>query len=284
MLMTLVPITMSVKEFFGFGGSLQEELQEQLNIEEIFGFDVGGVHIGFDESTVVSWIIMAVLVILAFFLGRNLKVEGEISKRQALLEMCYEKAEAFFKTVMGPKVEKYIPWLMCVGLYIGVSNIIGLFGFKPPTKSMQITAALAITSIVLVEYNAFKDKGIRGRLKKFTKPIWIVTPINILEVFTKPLSLCMRLFGNIIAAFTIMELIKAVPIMKIGLPAVFSLYFDLFDGLLQAYIFCFLTAIYLEEAVEEEEEESKEAKQMRKAQKKAEKLAKKQAKKQAKAA
>lgn len=278
MLMTLVPITMSVKEFFGFGGSLQEELQEQLNIEEIFGFDVGGVHIGFDESTAVSWIIMAVLVILAFFLGRNLKVEGEISKRQALLEMCYEKAEAFFKTVMGPKVEKYIPWLMCVGLYIGVSNIIGLFGFKPPTKSMQITAALAITSIVLVEYNAFKDKGIRGRLKKFTKPIWIVTPINILEVFTKPLSLCMRLFGNIIAAFTIMELIKAVPIMKIGLPAVFSLYFDLFDGLLQAYIFCFLTAIYLEEAVEEEEEESKEAKQMRKAQKKAEKLAKKQAK------
>lgn len=282
--MTLVPITMSVKEFFGFGGSLQEELQEQLNIEEIFGFDVGGVHIGFDESTVVSWIIMAVLVIIAFFLGRNLKVEGEISKRQALLEMCYEKAEAFFKTVMGPKVEKYIPWLMCVGLYIGVSNIIGLFGFKPPTKSMQITAALAITSIVLVEYNAFKDKGIRGRLKKFTKPIWIVTPINILEVFTKPLSLCMRLFGNIIAAFTIMELIKAVPIMKIGLPAVFSLYFDLFDGLLQAYIFCFLTAIYLEEAVEEEEEESKEAKKMRKAQKKAEKLAKKQAKKQAKAA
>lgn len=284
MLMTLVPITMSVKEFFGFGGSLQEELQEQLNIEEIFGFDVGGVHIGFDESTVVSWIIIAVLVILAFFLGRNLKVEGEISKRQALLEMCYEKAEAFFKTVMGPKVEKYIPWLMCVGIYIGVSNMIGLFGFKPPTKSMQVTAALAITSIVLVEYATFKDKGIRGRLKKFTKPIWIVTPINILEVFTKPLSLCMRLFGNIIAAFTIMELIKAVPIMKIGFPAILSLYFDLFDGLLQAYIFCFLTAIYLEEAVEEEEEESKEVKKMRKAQKKAEKLAKKQAKKQAKAA
>lgn len=269
--MALSPITMSV--------DLQEELQKQLNIDEVFGFDVNGVHIGFDESTVVSWIIMAVMTVVAILLTRNLKVSGNISKRQMILEMCYEKAEAFFKTTMGSKVEKYIPWLMSMALFIGVSNMIGLFGFKPPTKSMQVTAAMALTSIVLVEYCAFKDKGLLGRFKAFTKPVWIVTPINILEVLTKPLSLCMRLFGNIIAAFTIMELVKAVPFMKFGFPAVFSLYFDLFDGLLQAYIFVFLTSIYLQEAVEEEEEEPKEAKKMRKAQKKAEKLAKKQAKK-----
>lgn len=268
--MTMAPITMSV--------DIQKELQEQLNIEEVFGFDVGSFHIGFDESTVVSWIIIAVMAVVAFLLTRNLKVQGNISKRQLLLEMAYEKAEAFFKTIMGPKVEKYIPWLMSLGLFIGISNMIGLLGFKPPTKSMQVTAAMAITSIVLVEYSAFKDKGFIGRLKGFTKPVSLVTPINILEVFTKPLSLCMRLFGNIIAAFTIMELVKCVPFLKIGFPAVFSLYFDLFDGLLQAYIFCFLTAIYLEESVEEIEEESKEEKALRKAQKKAEKLAKKQEK------
>lgn len=231
---------------------LQKELTEQLNIEEVFSFNIGNVKIGFDESTVVSWIIMAVLTLLAVILTRNLKVTGEISKRQALLELAYEKAETFFKDIMGPKVEKFIPWLMSVALFIGASNIIGLFGFKPPTKSMQVTAAMAITSIVLVEYCAFKDKGVRGRLKAFTKPVWIVTPINILEVFTKPLSLCMRLFGNIMAAFTIMELIKAV--VPVAVPVVLSLYFDIFDGLLQAYIFVFLTAIYLQEAVEEEEE------------------------------
>lgn len=268
--MTTAPITMSV--------DIQKELQEQLNIEEVFGFDAGSFHIGFDEGTVVSWIIIAVMAVVAFLLTRNLKVQGNISKRQLLLEMAYEKAEAFFKTIMGPKVEKYIPWLMSLGLFIGISNMIGLVGLKPPTKSMQVTAAMAITSIVLVEYSAFKDKGIIGRLKGFTKPVSIVTPINILEVFTKPLSLCMRLFGNIIAAFTIMELVKCVPFLKVGFPAVFSLYFDLFDGLLQAYIFCFLTAIYLEESVEEIEEESKEEKALRKAQKKAEKLAKKQEK------
>ena len=273
--MAIAPINMGV--------NLQEELQNQLNIDEVFGFDVAGVHIGFDEGTVVSWIIIAVMTVLAIILTRGFKIEGEISKRQLLLEMCYEKAESFFKTIMSEKVEKYIPWLMSMALFIGISNMVGLLGFKPPTKSMQVTLAMALTTIVLVEYCAFKDKGIKGRLKAFTKPVWIVTPINILEIFTKPLSLCMRLFGNIIAAFTIMELIKAVPFTKFGVPAVFSLYFDLFDGLLQAYIFVFLTAIYLEEAVEEAEEEPKEAKKLRKAQKKAERLAKKQAKKEAKA-
>ncbi|MDE5604423.1 MAG: F0F1 ATP synthase subunit A [Eubacterium sp.] len=239
---------------------LQKELNEQLNIEDVFSFNIGSFKVTFDEATVVSWIIIAALTVLAILLTRNFKVEGEISRRQAFMELCYEKAENFFKGIMGPKVEKYIPWLMSVVLFIGVSNIIGLFGFKPPTKSMQVTAALAITSIVLIEFAAFKEKGIGGRLKAFTKPVWVITPISILEVFTKPLSLCMRLFGNVIAAFTIMELIKAIPIFKVGVPVVFSLYFDLFDGLLQAYIFVFLTALYLQESVEEEEEAPKKEK------------------------
>ena len=176
---------------------LQHELTEQLNIEEVFSFNIGGVKIGFDEATVVSWIIIAVLSVLAIILTRNLKVTGKISKRQQILELCYEKAEGFFKGIMGEKVEKHIPWLMSMALFIGTSNMIGLFGFKPPTKSMQVTAAMALTSIVLVEYCSFKEKGVLGRLKALTKPIWVITPINILEVFTKPLSLCMRLFGNI---------------------------------------------------------------------------------------
>lgn len=257
---------------------LQTELTEQLNIEEVFGFDVGGTHIGFDESTVVSWIIMAALTLIAFILTRNLKVQGEISKRQALLELCYEKSVDFFKGLVGPKAERFIPWLMSMALFIGVSNIIGIFGMKPPTKSMQVTAAMALTSIVLVEYSAFSDKGFLGRIKAFTKPVWIITPINLLEILTKPLSLCMRLFGNVLAAFTIMELIKA--FVPVAIPVVLSLYFDIFDGLLQAYIFVFLTALYLQESVEEEEPDpDKLKKRSEKAQRKAEKKSKKQAKK-----
>ena len=76
----------------------------------------------------------------------------------------------------------------------------------------------------------------------------MVLPINILEIFIKPLSLCMRLFGNVLGSFVIMELLKI--ICPVFLPAVFSLYFDIFDGLIQAYVFVFLTALFIKEAVE----------------------------------
>lgn len=227
---------------------LQQELTEQLDIHEVFGFDIGGFHVGIDEGTVVSWVIMAVVVVISIILTRNLKVTGKLSKRQLLLETVYEKGFGFFRDIVGEKGERYIPWLMSIALFIGFSNAIGIFGMKPPTKSMQVTLAMAFTSIVLVEYAAYKDKGVKGRLKAFTKPLAIVTPINLLEIIIKPLSLCMRLFGNIIGAFIIMELIKAV--VPVVVPVALSLYFDIFDGLLQAYIFVFLTALYIKEAVE----------------------------------
>ena len=93
---TLSDITMKL--------DLQKELSEQLNLEEIFSFNIGGVKFGFDEATVVTWIIMAVLTVLAILLTRNLKVTGEISKRQQLLELCYEKAEGFFNGVLKEEI------------------------------------------------------------------------------------------------------------------------------------------------------------------------------------
>ena len=280
--MAFAPVIMKV--------DLAEALTEELNIEEVFGFDVGSVHIGFDEATVVSWIIIAAMAVLCYFLTRNLKVEGELSKRQILLELVYTKGEEFFKGLMGRKAYDFIPWLMSMALFIGISNIIGMFGFKPPTKSMQVTAVMALTSIVLVEYASFRDKGIKGRLRAFTKPVAIITPINILEVFTKPLSLCMRLFGNVLAAFTIMKLVEiamSLILPPIIVPTIFSLYFDIFDGLLQAYIFVFLTSLYLAEAVEPieppktkeermaEKKAKREARLLRKQEKQAQKALKK---------
>ena len=77
--------------------------------------------------------------------------------------------------------------------------------------------------------------------------------MNVLEIGIRPLSLCLRLFGNVVAAFIIMELIKFV--VPVAVPTVFSLYFEIFDGLLQAYIFVFLTSLFISESVEDEEEE-----------------------------
>lgn len=237
--MLVAPITMGIKE----------ELIEQLEIQPVF--EIPGTGIVIDETTVVSWIVMAVILLLSFILTRNLKVEGEISKRQLLLEMCIEKMQNFFRKIMGPKGDKYMPWLMSVAIYIGACNMVGIFGFKPPTKSMQVTLAMALTSIILVQAAGIKERGLKGHIKSFAKPVAVVLPINLLELIIKPLSLCMRLFGNVIGAFIIMELIKSVVFFKIGVPVVFSLYFDLFDGFLQAYIFVFLTSLYIQEAIED---------------------------------
>ena len=80
------------------------------------------------------------------------------------------------------------------------------------------------------------------------EPMPSMLPINILELVIKPLSLCMRLFGNVLGAFVVMELIKL--IVPVGLPVVFSFYFDVFDGLIQAYVFVFLTSLFMAEAME----------------------------------
>jgi F-type H+-transporting ATPase subunit a len=83
----------------------------------------------------------------------------------------------------------------------------------------------------------------------------MVTPFNILDLVTRPLSLCMRLFGNVLGAFVIMKLLELAMPAPVIVPAVFSIYFDLFDGILQAYVFVFLTSLYIKEEIEEEEEE-----------------------------
>ena len=111
-----------------------------------------------------------------------------------------------------------------------------------------MTAALAIMSIILIEAAGIRKKGVKRWLKGFTEPVALVTPINVLEIFIKPLSLCMRLFGNVLGAFVIMKLIES--ILPVGLPVLFSMYFDLFDGLIQAYVFVFLTGLFIKEAVE----------------------------------
>ena len=225
---------------------LAKNLMEELECKTVFTIPVlGGLEI--KESIVVTWIIMAVLILLSIFLTRNMKID-HISKRQAVAELIVTKLTGIVEGIIGEKGKAFVPYLTTVLVYIGVSNIIGLFGFKSPTKDLNVTIALAVMSIVIVEAAGIYYLGVKKWLHKFTEPIAIVTPINILEVFTRPLSLCMRLFGNVLGSFVIMELIKM--IVPVFLPTVFSLYFDIFDGLLQAYVFVFLTSLYIGEEIE----------------------------------
>ena len=221
---------------------LAESLMEELNCETVFTIPVLG-GIGVSESVVVTWIIMACMVLLSLLL----KVHG-ISKRQAALEYCVTWLNNLVEGMLGKEAKEYAPYLVTVLLYLGVSNVIGLFGFKPPTKDLNTAAALALMSIVLIEAAGIRKKGVKKWAKSFAEPVAVVAPINVLEIFIRPLSLCMRLFGNVLGAFVIMELIKL--ILPVGLPLPFSFYFDIFDGLIQAYVFVFLTSLFIKEAVE----------------------------------
>ncbi|MDO4296078.1 MAG: F0F1 ATP synthase subunit A [bacterium] len=227
-------------------GDLAAKLTEELTCETVFTIPIlGGIPIS--ESVVVTWIIMAALLVISILLTRNLKVH-HISRRQAAVEAGVTALENIISGILGEEGKAYGTYLFTVLVYLAIANLIGLLGFKPPTKDLNVTAALALMSIVLIEYAGIHKKGVKKWLKGFSEPIAIVTPINILEIFIRPLSLCMRLFGNVLGGFVVMELIKT--IIPVVIPVPFSFYFDIFDGLIQAYVFVFLTGLFINEAIE----------------------------------
>lgn len=225
---------------------LAENLLEELTCETVFTIPIFS-GIGVAESTVITWVIMIFLVLLSLWLTRNLKVH-QISRRQAAAEALVTWLNGFVEDMIGEEGKQYVPYLVSVLIYIGVANVIGLVGLKPPTKDLNVTVALAVMSIVLIEASGVRKKGLKKWVKSFAEPVAVIAPINVLEVFIRPLSLCMRLFGNVLGAFVIMELIKQ--LIPVGVPLPFSFYFDIFDGLIQAYVFVFLTSLFIKEAVE----------------------------------
>lgn len=226
---------------------LVESLMEELNCKVVFTIPLfGGIDVM--ESVVVTWIIMAIMMIASLILVHGLKVRN-ISKKQAALESGMSFIYDFFEGLLGKEGKAYIPYLITVVIYIGIANMIGLLGFKSPTKDLNVTVSLAVMSIVLVEVAGIRKKGVKGWIKSFAEPIAIIAPINVLELFIRPLSLCMRLFGNVLGAIVVMALIKHLLPLIVPLP--FSFYFDIFDGVIQAYVFVFLTSLYIKEAIED---------------------------------
>ncbi|MDI6604996.1 MAG: F0F1 ATP synthase subunit A [Thermoanaerobacteraceae bacterium] len=198
------------------------------------------------RTVVVTWIIMAVIILFSLISTRNWKTVP--TGIQNFMEMVIDGINSFAKGLLGSHWKTFTPYLGTIALYLFVANTIGIFGITPPTSDLSTTAAMAVMSVAIVIFASIKAKGIIGYTKSFFEPLPIIFPMKIIEVFARVLSLAARLFGNIFAAFIIMEIVKQ--IVCIILPAVCSLYFDLFDGILQMVVFVFLTTLYLHEAVE----------------------------------
>ena len=243
---------------------------EAVSAHEVFSFTLFGQKIIVTDTIVVMWVIMAVIILLVWLGTKNFK---KIPKGpQNLVEMFVDFINKLCRDTIGHHGMHFAPYLGTILLFLAVSNTISIFdiipssdqlfklthleffknipavSLRPPTRDVNVTAAMAIMSIILVLGAGIRFKKMGGWLKSFVEPMPIILPFKIMDYFIRPLSLCFRLFGNILGAFIIMEfLYSAIPIL---FPAALSMYFDIFDGILQAYIFVFLTTLYITEAIE----------------------------------
>ena len=216
------------------------------------------------ETMVVSWIVMILITGLCIWLTHDLKVE-KISRRQA---------NSFVIGNMGEKFRYLIPFVAALFATSVVSNLISLIGLRSPTADLSTEAAWAVVVFIMITAQKIKTSGFGGYLKGFTTPIAVMTPFNILSELATPVSMACRHFGNILSGVVINGLIygalavassallglipgalgdvlSKIPILDVGVPAITSVYFDWFSGVMQAFIFCMLTVMYIANAAEE---------------------------------
>lgn len=233
---------------------------------------IGGKSIPFITDTVVNmWVVTAMIMISVLLLTR--KLTPVPTGGQKLAEVYVEFINNMAKGQIGHRYKPFAPYLGTILLFLGVSNTLAIFNVvpsghdlavffgnpaleafhyavDPPTKNFNVTLCLALMSIIIVIGAEFRYRGVKGWLKSWLGPIpGISAFVKVLDYVVRPMSLCLRLFGNILGGFIVMSLLyMAAPAFA---PAVAGLYFDIFDGGLQAYVFVFLTMLYIAEAVEE---------------------------------
>ncbi len=224
------------------------------------------------ETMVVICIVMILITGLCIWLTHDLREEN-ISKRQAMAEMLVEMANKFVVGNMGEQFRYMIPFVAALFSTSVVSNLISLVGLRSPTADLSTEAAWAVVVFIMITAQKIKSGGFGGYLKGFTQPIPVMTPFNILSELATPVSMACRHFGNILSGVVINGLIYGalavassallglipglvgnvlaqIPILDVGIPAIMSVYFDWFSGVMQAFIFSMLTVMYIANAAE----------------------------------
>lgn len=229
----------------------------------------------------------SVLVILSvlglcLYLTHGIKVRPD-TKRQHLAEWIVEKTEGLVSESMGEYFSGYAPFIGTILAISAVSSLLSLLGLFPPTSDINIVAGWAILVFILITYYKLKG-GFLNYLKGFTEPIFVMTPLNILGEIATPVSMAFRHYGNVLSGSVIAVLIASalsglsslilgwlpgalgeIPFLQIGLPAVLSIYFDVFSGCMQAYIFAMLTMLNVAGAFPVDEYEKRRKKKLEKA-------------------
>jgi len=246
-----------------------EELEHSLFIVELFNKIFGkpvayllslvGIEVHNPEHLFPDYIVMVLLVAVALILlmglaSRNLKIIP--SKRQSLLELIIEFFENLLGDIIGEQGKKYLPMIGTIGLFIFFCNLLGLVpGFMSPTSKLNVTVGCALSVFFYYHWQGIRAQGIFKYLKHFTGPTPLLAPlllpIEIISHFSRPVSLSVRLFGNIFAEELLILVIASIIPFLLPLP---FMAIAIFTATIQAFVFVLLSCIYIAGAVAHEEE------------------------------
>ncbi|MBR6762108.1 MAG: F0F1 ATP synthase subunit A [Oscillospiraceae bacterium] len=229
----------------------------------IASFDVFGITIHFTETIVLQWFVIAILLLTARFLTHKLTIHG-VSKRQAIAEMLVDAIHNLVADTMGKRWMFMAPYIATIFSFSILGSLISLLGLRSVTSDFSVLATWSAITFVMITATKIRFTGVKGWLKGFLDPVPVMLPINILSEVATPVSMALRHFGNIAGGAVITALLYygltglshliglQFPIFTIGIPAVLSLYFDLFSGFMQAFIFCMLTMVFISNAAPDE--------------------------------
>ena len=233
------------------------------------------------ESQVNSLAVLIMLFGLCLYLTHGIRKNVNV-KRTVLAEWIVEKVEGLVKDNMGEFFSTFGPFIAAVMGLSGFSSLLALFGLYAPTSDINIVGGWAILVFFLITYY----KAICGPvqyLKSFTEPVALLTPINLISEIATPISMAFRHYGNVLSGSVISVLLAAglqglsamvlgwlpgflgeIPLFRVGIPAVLSIYFDIFSGCLQAFIFATLTMMYVSSGFPQDEYEKRRLKKAQK--------------------
>lgn len=219
----------------------------RISPDQMIFWEYGSINLNL--TIVTTWVLMILLAIGARFITRNLKSEIKATRWQNVLEMLVILIRDQIKEVGLNKPEKYMGFIGTLFLFIAVSNLLMVVPwYEPPTASLSTTAALAICVFIAVPVFGIAESGIKGYLRSYLQPNFIMLPFNIISELSRTLALAIRLFGNIMSGGLIASVLLS--IAPFFFPIIMSA-LGMLTGMIQAYIFAILATVYITAATQD---------------------------------
>ena len=221
-------------------------------IHGVFSYELFGQTVWITTTHVCVLIVMLVIIVFCIAAGRTVKHASDVPGTfQNIAELVVEMLDNMIGGVMGKFSPKFRNYIGTIFIFILLSNISGLFGLRPPTADYGVTLALGIMTFSLIHFNKFKHQKVKGVIAGLCDPWPIWAPINVIGDVAVPISLSLRLFANVLSGTVMLALVYGL-LSKIAIvwPAALHVYFDLFSGAIQTYVFCMLTMTYVNDAIE----------------------------------